>query len=234
MKDNVKAGQKKKANKEKIMEAALQIFAEKGYQETTISEISKKANVADTTIYEYFDGKEDMLFSVSEKITQQSIDFTNQILPFMRDPVSKIRTYLQIATMTLENNPFYAAVCVLELKTNRKFHLSKSYQTFKESAGMILDFIKEGIEAGVFRKDIDPYLMRATFIGAIEHVCARQQLLGIPLDLKRCVDPLVALLLEGASVREKTQITCPLEPARRLEHLDKAIKTDGRRTGEKG
>jgi len=92
--NNMQTTLRKKPNKEKIMEAALQVFAEKGFQETTISEISKKAGVADATIYEYFEGKEDLLFSISETITQRAIDLTNEILPFMRDPESKVRAHV--------------------------------------------------------------------------------------------------------------------------------------------
>jgi AcrR family transcriptional regulator len=88
--NNMQTTLRKKPNKEKIMEAALQVFAEKGFQETTISEISKKAGVADATIYEYFEGKEDLLFSISETITQRANDLTNEILPFTRDPESKV------------------------------------------------------------------------------------------------------------------------------------------------
>jgi TetR/AcrR family fatty acid metabolism transcriptional regulator len=195
----------KKTNKEKIMEAALQVFAEKGFQETTISEISKKAGVADATIYEYFEGKEDLLFSISETITQRAIDLTNEILPFMRDPESKVRAHVQIYMMAYEQNPHYAAVGMLELKTNRRFHLSKAYQTIKKGTRMFLDSIKEGIEAGVFRKDLDPYLMRSMLLGAIEHLCTRKHLLGIPMDLTSYTDPLVDLFLEGARVKVKEQ-----------------------------
>ena len=189
---------RKKSNKEKIMDAAVQIFAQKGFQEATISDISKKAGVADATIYEYFSGKEDLLFTISETITQSAIDLANQILPFMRDPVDKVRAHIQIAMTIYQQNPQYAAVGMLELKTNRRFHLSESYKTIQKSSRIFLETIKEGIEKGAFRKDIDPYLMRSMIFGTIEHLCIRKHLLNIPMDLTTYIDPIVELILNGA------------------------------------
>ncbi len=197
----METGLKKKSNREKIMEAAVQVFAEKGFQESTISEISRAAGVADATIYEYFGGKEDLLFSISEMVTQHAIDLTTEVFPFLRDPVSRLRAHVQITIMAYEQNPQYAAVGMLELKTNRRFHMSESYKTVQQGAHLWLDTIKEGIEAGVFRKDIDPYLMRSMLLGAIEHLCTRKHLLGLPADLTQYIDPIVDLILEGARVK---------------------------------
>jgi AraC-like DNA-binding protein len=63
MADHVRA----KTRKDRIMDAALRIFAEKSFQDATISEISKEAGVSEATIYEYFGTKEDLLFAIPEK-----------------------------------------------------------------------------------------------------------------------------------------------------------------------
>ena len=60
-----------KSRKDRIMDAALRIFAEKGFQNATISEISKEAGVSEATIYEYFGTKEELLFAIPEKVSQR-------------------------------------------------------------------------------------------------------------------------------------------------------------------
>jgi len=143
--------EKKRPNREKIMDAALQVFADKGFQQATISEISKAAGLTDPTLYEYFGSKEDLLFEIACKITSQAVDSLKNIFAFIPDPASKVRVYIQLVLMAYQQNPNYAAVGMLDLKTNRRFHASEAYKSVQESAAILLNAITDGIEAGVFR-----------------------------------------------------------------------------------
>jgi AcrR family transcriptional regulator len=52
---------KKQQTRETIARAALRLFAERGYDETTLADIAEAANIAPRTIFAYFEGKEDIL-----------------------------------------------------------------------------------------------------------------------------------------------------------------------------
>ena len=51
----------------KIIQAAIKVFARKGFFSARISDIAKKAKVADGTIYLYFNNKYDILISIFEE-----------------------------------------------------------------------------------------------------------------------------------------------------------------------
>ncbi len=192
----------KTTRKNKIIESALKIFAEKGFQDATISEISKAAGVSDATVYEYFNSKEELLFTIPEEITEEPIRDMAKILPFLRGIECKLRAIVQGYMTLYENNPHYCALVMLQLKTNRNFLKTKSYEKIRSVARVLLNCIQEGIDNGTFKKDTDPYLVRSMILGTMEHLCIRWHLLGAPSNLVKYVDPLVDLILDGIRVQK--------------------------------
>ena len=67
---------------------------------------------------------------------------------------------------------------------------------------MFVDIVKEGIESGEFKSDIDPYLVRSVILGTIEHSVISWLLLGRPKDLLALVDPLTDLVVEGVNNKD--------------------------------
>ncbi|MBW1921756.1 MAG: helix-turn-helix transcriptional regulator, partial [Deltaproteobacteria bacterium] len=63
----------KEDSKTRIIEAAKKLFAEQGYQKTTISEIAKVAGLSDAAIYEYFEGKEDLLLTIPHVWVKEAV-----------------------------------------------------------------------------------------------------------------------------------------------------------------
>jgi TetR/AcrR family fatty acid metabolism transcriptional regulator len=192
----------KAARRDRIIESALKTFAEKGFQDATISEISKAAGVSDATVYEYFKSKEELLFAIPEEITEISIRDTEKVLPFLRGAESKLRAIVQGYVTTYETNPQYANLIMLHLKTSRNFLKTRAFEVVRSAARMLLACIQEGIAEGTFKKDADPYLVRSMILGTIEHICTRKHLQGTPSNLMALVDPLVDLILDGIRVQK--------------------------------
>src|SRR5947208_15799403 len=53
---------KKQQTRDKIARVALELFAERGYDQTTLAEIADAAEVSTRTIFAYYESKEDILF----------------------------------------------------------------------------------------------------------------------------------------------------------------------------
>jgi AcrR family transcriptional regulator len=54
-----------------ILDAAAQVFAEKGFHAATTREIADVADVSEGTIYNYFDSKDDLLLGIMNRLTEQ-------------------------------------------------------------------------------------------------------------------------------------------------------------------
>jgi AcrR family transcriptional regulator len=59
-------------NRKEILDAALEVFAEKGYQNASVQEIADRADFAVSTLYALFEGKEDLYRQVSVEIGREA------------------------------------------------------------------------------------------------------------------------------------------------------------------
>jgi len=73
IKNSTKSNRKEKAElrRSQIIETASKIFADKGYSNATISKIAKQTNLGDSTLYEYFENKETILFDTARTYLQE-------------------------------------------------------------------------------------------------------------------------------------------------------------------
>ena len=193
----------KEARKDNVIDAALQVFAQKGYADTTMTDIAKKAGVSTPVLYEYFKTKEDLLFAIPEKFTAEPIKIAEYVAPYLRGAEAKIRALVQGYLTVYDENPHYASLVMLELKTNRRFLKTKAYGMVKKVAGGLLDVIKEGIQDGTFKEDTDAFLVRSMLLGTIEHLCIRKLLIGEPKNLPQYTDPIVDTIL--GSIRKQSK-----------------------------
>jgi AcrR family transcriptional regulator len=102
---------KKRQTRDTITRVALELFAERGYDETTLAEIADAADVSPRTIFAYFDSKEEILFcdapaeldELKDALAQRpegstTIDALRQVLASMDPPDELARLRKQVVT----------------------------------------------------------------------------------------------------------------------------------------
>jgi TetR/AcrR family fatty acid metabolism transcriptional regulator len=164
-------GRKRNPQRElRILEAALELFGRKGFEATTVSAICEAAGVSEATLYEYFESKEQVLFSIAERYTRGEVERLEHVRQFIHDPREKLRVVIQAHLEFYERNPLYTSVALLTLKANRNFTRSAAYEVVRQASRPIVEAFREGVEAGIFRSDIDGPLVRNMVLGFIEHL----------------------------------------------------------------
>jgi len=186
-----------------IIEAALEVFGEKGYYNATISEIARAAGVSEATIYEYFGSKEDLLFAIPGEITSQAVEFLESMSGYIKGAENKIRAIAYGYFNLYRDNPDYSSLVLLDLKHNRKFMEADGYKAVQKAASFILDAIEEGVSSGEFEEDIDPYLVRSMILGTIEHIFFRWHLKGRTEELVDFIDPMLDVIIGGIRKEEE-------------------------------
>lgn len=213
-----------KTRKDRIMDAALRIFAEKSFADATISEISKEASVSEATIYEYFGTKEDLLFAIPEKISNDTFEESEMVLPYVKDVEGRLRAIMYSYVRLYQENPDYSALVLLQLMSNKRFRQTAAHEAIRRSAHRLLDCIRDGVADGTFRKDVNAYLVRSMLMGTIEHVFIHWHMQGMPENRKTMMDMLdsfLELVLSGIRAKREDAVVLrvKLEDARSLGRL---------------
>lgn len=221
--------------REQILKAAEKVFARKGFQEATVSDVAREAGLSEATIYEYFSSKEELLFSIPGETAKRGKEALEFHLQYVRGAANKLRSIIYHYLSFYQNNPDYASIAMLTLKQNRKFLETEAYQTVREGSRVILRVVEEGIASGEFAPDTNPYLVRSVILGTIEHILIRKILLGKPEDLVVFADPLTDLVIQGISRRDQRDkwhfrlIVEPIEPNYKSQGHPDNLSTKGRR-----
>jgi len=78
----------------RIIGAARTLFAEQGYQQTTIAEIAKMVGLSEGSIYEHFRGKEDLLLTIPDVWVTNAIEELELQLLGIQGAINKLRKFL--------------------------------------------------------------------------------------------------------------------------------------------
>ena len=157
--------------KNRIIEAAVQVFAQKGYASATIADIAARAEIGKGTIYEYFASKEDLFFAVFEWFKMRTENAAKVNIAVLGGSAAKrlealsdslMGMWLEIKdvfTLTME---FWAASSSSQMRDRFKANFRNTYQEFRN---IVKSLIQEGIERGEFRADINPESVAAALVG---------------------------------------------------------------------
>src|SRR5258708_3329722 len=94
---------------DEIIQAALRIFAEKGYAATSIQDVADAVGVLKGSLYHYIDSKEDLLFHIFDDAHAEAEKLMAEVDNLDADPVERLRFYLEASVRrTLGNLPLQA------------------------------------------------------------------------------------------------------------------------------
>lgn len=189
--------------KKNIIDTAARVFAERGFQETTITEIANEAKVSEASIYEYFSTKEGLLFSIPGEISQDLFEVMAFHLKLIRGTANKLRAIVFLLLDSYQSNPDFAAVLMLYLKHNKRFLDTEGHHAIKQGIKQITRTIEEGIANNEFKKDLNPYLVRSMILGSIEHLVTNWVMTGTPENLTDFVDPMIDSIILGIEVPDE-------------------------------
>jgi TetR/AcrR family transcriptional regulator, fatty acid metabolism regulator protein len=183
-----------------IIDAAVVVIAEHGYHQAQVSKIAKQAGVADGTIYLYFKNKEDILISLFQEKMGSFIEKIEQEIAGISSPLEKLYVLVEKHFESLAADHHLAVVTQLELRQSNKELRHRINEVLKGYLRIIDGIVKEGIEKGEFRPDLDIRLTRQMIFGTIDETITTWVMNEQKYDLVALAKPVCELLTKGCAV----------------------------------
>ena len=185
------------SKRERILRAAVDVFAEHGYFNAKVSQIAKAAGVADGTIYLYFDGKEDLLITIFREHTRNYLQALEQQLANVNRADERLRIAVKHHLETLGRDRALAIVAQVELRHSLKFMSLLSQQEVADYLGQIRKIVEHGQQQGVFRRNVHPQLVAKSIFGILDEMVTSWMLSEKDYDLGAQAGQVADLILTG-------------------------------------
>ena len=198
------ANRRKRAphKRERILKAAIKVFAKNGFYATRVSEIAKAASVADGTIYLYFKNKDDVLVTIFEEGIERLLTILREVAESDEPFENRIQRIIELQLGLMEEQRDLAEVITVNLRQSSR--LLKQYATplFMQYIDVVADVVRAGQEEGTFRKDLNPRVVARCLFGAIDAILLTWALgEGDAPALRKAATHCASLFLEGLRKR---------------------------------
>lgn len=133
--------------REKIIDAAWELFLKQGYERTTINQIIEVSNTSRGAFYHHFRGKEEVLFYIAYRFDKDYVNWWNNLNQNLK-ALDKLLNFNLFVMQRLETSPYrqlFATLYGLQVMTNNRRHIINPDRVYYK---IIASIIKEGIENG--------------------------------------------------------------------------------------
>ena len=185
------------SKRERILRAAVDVFAENGYFNAKVAQIAKAAGVADGTIYLYFDGKEDLLITIFREHTRNYLRSLEQSLANVNRADDRLRIAVRHHLETLGRDRALAVVSQVELRHSLKFMSLFSQEEVKDYLNVIRKIVEHGQFEGTFRRNVHPQLVAKFVFGVLDEMVTSWILSEKAYDLPAQAEQVADLILTG-------------------------------------
>jgi len=187
----------KEDTKNRIIDSAKKLFAEQGYLKTTVVDISKQAGLSEAALYEYFQGKEDLLLAIPDLWVSDLLADVQEQLFGIKGAANKLRKYLWWNMRRIEQAPLDAKIVYLFLKTNANFMNTPVYANVRKLYAYLVDIFEEGKKTGEMKPDLNSYAARDIFVGTMDHVVTRWLLKDMSYSLYENLEQIFELMVNA-------------------------------------
>jgi TetR/AcrR family fatty acid metabolism transcriptional regulator len=195
---NVSGAATRNADKyQRILDAAVAVFADKGFFTSRISDIADRAGVADGTVYLYFKNKEEILMTAINTAFDAFMVHARTEVEKLPSPAQRLRRLAFLHLDALGSNRNLAVVFQMELRQSTRFLSEFSHHHMVEYLRLVRAAINDGQQQGIFRHDLSEKIAANCFFGALDEMVTSWVLSTHEYRLSNVADSVVDIFLNG-------------------------------------
>jgi len=185
--------------KEQILEAAAQIFRQKGFHAASMHDIAEAVNLQKASLYHHVTSKQEILLDLLNQaidlLTERMIAVLQQDLPAREKLRAAIRCYLE----TLAERSDLVSVMILEYRSLDPEYLAQHISRRDRFERLWRDLVKEGFDSGEFCAT-DPAMTARSLLGVMNWTITWYRPSG-PMSIQQIADEIASLFLTGLLCR---------------------------------
>lgn len=190
--------------RDEIVDAATRVFAQKGFAIATTKDIADEADMGESTLYNYFDSKRDILLAIIDE-NHVAVDAMLREVGDVPDRDALVALVDRCLDMFISKTPFTRTI-LLEAWMDDNILLTYVMPRIKRIHKLIRDFLDERIKSGVIRPinpDLGARLAMGMFMSLAGPVLRGAEPAPSPAERHELAEAMVSLLLDGLRPRDK-------------------------------
>ena len=185
-------------NKQRILEVAARMFAQKGFDAVSVREIAEAADITKPVIYYYFKNKQDVYNTLINTSLDSAAAIHEEIYHSPISAEEKLHRIMQSHFQFYLNNPDLIKILYDALSGHSHLETAKRCRMkVQQNFRAISDFIRAGQKSNHFRGDVDPVKVGMMFISAMNIFVMHQIQSGERVLSDEVANELVNILLFG-------------------------------------
>jgi AcrR family transcriptional regulator len=181
-----------------LLDAAVRVFARKGFHASRVGDIAEEAGVAHGLLYHYFKSKDEVLQAVFQENWSLLVARIESVEETDEPAADQLRHISAIVLRTWLHLPDVVRVVIQEF--GRSPELAERIGELTLPIDALQRVITRGVENGEFRKDIDPTFAATVVYGSIDELLTGWVLGRLPSgeeDVAKAEQTLIELILVG-------------------------------------
>lgn len=155
------------ATRDRICEVAASLFAEQGYEKTTIRQVADAYGVESATLYYYMKNKEDLLLTISVDCLTETKRVLDESLDSSEDPLSKLRSAVELHMATVLRSRDRHRVMLTELRALSEDNQRKVRNLRDDYESVFENLLIDAQDTGDVRSDVSAKYLRLALLGLV-------------------------------------------------------------------